>query len=167
MLFCKSRGKAVSLDDEYSPNAIAFYMEIVELQTLTKQDLEDLLALMAVLDPSVPVTPESLEAAAACPSTHLFAAVEGGRIIGTASLCVTAHPLGRKGGVEDVVVHPSARGRHVGRLLMEHLIAYARQSLAPIELHLTSRPSREKANHLYQAIGFHRYETNVYKLPLD
>ena len=140
-------------------------MEIIELNTLKEKDIQDLLGLMEVLDSSIKVTPEILKAAAQAPETHLFAAVEGGRIIGTASLCITRHPLGLKGGIEDVVVSPEARGRHIGRKLMEHIIEYAR-SLAPIELHLTSRPSREKANLLYQALGFRQHVTNVYKLSL-
>ena len=140
-------------------------MEIIELNTLKEQDIQDLLDLMEVLDGSVKVTPEILKAAAQAPETHLFAAVEDGRIIGTASLCITRHPLGLKGGIEDVVVSPEARGRHIGRKLMEHIIEYAR-GLAPIELHLTSRPSREKANLLYQALGFRQHVTNVYKLSL-
>ena len=142
-------------------------MEIVRLQTLSPENIEDLLKLMEVLDDSIGATPEMLQQAAASPHTYLFAAIEKGRIIGTASLCVTWHPLGRKGGIEDVVVSPEARGRHIGRRLMEHLIDFARRELAPIELHLTSRPSREKANLLYQSIGFSRYETNVYKLRID
>lgn len=140
-------------------------MEIIELNSLTPTQAADLLSLMEVLDPAIPVTADDLQAAAACPSTHLFAAVEDGRIIGCASLCITRHPLGLKGGIEDVVVSPEARGRHIGRQLMEHIIGFAR-GLAPIELHLTSRPSREKANLLYQKIGFLRYDTNVYKLKL-
>ncbi|MBQ7273257.1 MAG: GNAT family N-acetyltransferase [Bacteroidales bacterium] len=140
-------------------------MEIIELNTLKEQDIQDLLGLMEVLDGSVKVTPEILTAAAQAPETHLFAAVEDGRIIGTASLCITRHPLGLKGGIEDVVVSPEARGRHIGRKLMEHIIEYAR-GLAPIELHLSSRPSREKANLLYQALGFRQHVTNVYKLSL-
>ena len=140
-------------------------MEIIELNTLKEQDIQDLLSLMEVLDGSIIVTPEILKAAAEAPETHLFAAVEEGRIIGTASFCITHHPLGLKGGIEDVVVSPEARGRHIGRKLMEHIIEYAR-TLAPVELHLTSRPAREKANLLYQALGFRQYETNVYKLSL-
>ncbi len=140
-------------------------MEIIELNTLKEQDIQDLLGLMEVLDSSIKVTPQILKAAAQAPETHLFAAVEDGRIIGTASLCITRHPLGLKGGIEDVVVSPEARGRHIGRKLMEHIIEYAR-GLAPIELHLTSRPSREKANLLYQALGFRQHVTNVYKLSL-
>lgn len=140
-------------------------MEIIELNKLKEQDIQDLLGLMEVLDSSVKVTPEILKSAAECPETHLFAAEEEGHIIGCASLCITRHPLGLKGGIEDVVVSPEARGRHIGRKLMEHIIEYAR-GIAPIELHLTSRPSREKANLLYQALGFRQHETNVYKLSL-
>ena len=140
-------------------------MEIIELNTLKEQDIQDLLGLMEVMDGSIKVTPDILKSAAQAPETHLFAAVEEGRIIGTASLCITHHPLGLKGGIEDVVVSPEARGRHIGRKLMEHIIEYAR-GLAPIELHLTSRPSREKANLLYQALGFRQHVTNVYKLSL-
>ena len=140
-------------------------MEIVELHTLTASQVEELLALMEVLDPTVPVTAEVLQAAVACETTHFFAAVEEGHIIGCASLCLTRHPLGLKGGVEDVVVSPSARGRGIGRKLMEHIIGYA-QGLAPIEVCLTSRPSRVAANQLYQALGFRPHQTNVYKLPL-
>ena len=140
-------------------------MEIIELYTLKEQDIQDLLGLMEELDSSVKVTPEILKAAAESPETHLFAAVEEARIIGCASLCITRHPLGLKGSVEDVVVSPQARGRHIGRKLMEHIIEYAR-TLAPIELHLTSRPAREKANLLYQALGFRQHNTNVYKMSL-
>lgn len=140
-------------------------MEIIELNTLKEQDIQDLLGLMEVLDSSIKVSPQILKVAAEAPETHLFAAVEDGRIIGTASLCITRHPLGLKGGIEDVVVSPEARGRHIGRKLMEHIIEYAR-GLAPIELHLTSRPSRENANLLYQALGFRQHVTNVYKLSL-
>lgn len=139
-------------------------MEIIQLHSISNSQADDLLALMEVLDNTVPVTPEVLSAAAECPSTYLFAAVEDGHILGCASLCITRHPLGLKGGVEDVVVSPAARGRHIGRQLMEHIIAFAREELSPIELHLTSRPSREKANLLYQSIGFQKHNTNVYKM---
>ena len=142
-------------------------MEILELSTLTAEQIADLSALMAELDPDIPVSPEMLLDTAGDPSTHLFAAIEEGRIVGTASLCVTHSPTGAKGGIEDVVVSSACRGRHLGRMLMEHILEYARTQLAPIQLHLTSRPAREKANLLYQAIGFQRYPTNVYKLMVE
>ncbi len=142
-------------------------MEIIELiAPLSAQQVADLLALMPELDPEIVFTADMLQAAVADPSTHQFAAVEDGHIVGTASLCVSHSPTGRKGGIEDVVVSSAYRGRHIGRLLMEHILSYARKNLAPILLHLTSRPFRESANRLYLAIGFHPYETNVYKLPI-
>ena len=143
-------------------------MEIIELTSpLTAQQVADLLALMPELDAKISVTADMLQAAAADPATHQFAVVEDGHIVGTASLCISHSPTGRKGGIEDVVVSSAFRGRHLGRMLMEHIIAYARERLAPIEIHLTSRPFRKNANRLYQAVGFQPYETNVYKFPIE
>lgn len=142
-------------------------MEIIELTSpLSTQQVADLLELMPELDPEISVTADMLQAAVANPSTHQFAAVEDGHIVGTASLCFSHSPTGRKGGIEDVIVSSACRGRHIGRMLMEHIIAYARKNLAPIVLHLTSRPFRESANRLYQAVGFQPYETNVYKFQI-
>ena len=143
-------------------------MEIIELKSpLTAQQVADLLALMPELDATITFTANQLQAAVADPSTHQFAVIEDGHIVGTACLCVGHSPTGRKGGIEDVVVSSAFRGRHMGRMLMEHIISYARKNLAPIQLHLTSRPFRESANRLYQAVGFRPYETNVYKYPID
>jgi len=142
-------------------------MIIKELDKLSDENISDLLGLMRELDSTVIVTPAILKAAADDPSTHLFAAFEDGRLIGTASLCVTQSPIGRKGGIEDVVVCSDFRGRHIGRQLIAHILDFAKQNLAPIEIHLTSRPSRIEANQLYQAMGFVRHETNVYKLHIN
>ena len=138
-------------------------MKIIELQSLSSESIQDLLGLMKELDLEKTVTPEMLRAAVA--HAHVFAAQEDGRILGCATLCVTEHPLGRKGWIEDVVVSSACRGQGLGRQLVEHIIEYAR-GLAPIELCLTSRPAREAANRLYKAIGFNPYQTNVYKLKL-
>ncbi|MBP5675451.1 MAG: GNAT family N-acetyltransferase [Bacteroidales bacterium] len=138
-------------------------MKIIELQSLSSENIEDLLGLMKELDPEKTVTAEMLQAAVA--GAHVFAAEESGRILGCATFCVTEHPLGRKGWIEDVVVSSACRGRGLGRQLVEHIIEYAR-GLAPIELCLTSRPAREAANKLYKAVGFNPYQTNVYKLKL-
>ena len=141
-------------------------MELRELNSLTESQIADLTALMAELDSEIAISPQMLTAAAGYPSTHFFAALENGHIIACASLCITCSPTGRKGGIEDVVVGSACRGRGIGRLLMEHIIDFARSRYAPIDLHLTSRPKREAANILYQKVGFERYETNVYKLKI-
>lgn len=143
-------------------------MKILELQTLTPSQTADLLVLMHELDPAIAVTGEMLEQAAEAPGTHLFAAVgDDGRILGCASLCVFDSPTGRKASVEDVVVSSRARRQGIGRALMDHIIGYALRELAPIDLHLTSRPERVAANEMYKRMGFEKRVTNVYRMLLS
>jgi ribosomal protein S18 acetylase RimI-like enzyme len=71
-------------------------------------------------------------------------------------------PTGLRAWVEDVAVDVAARGKGVGeRLSREALRLAAARGARTVEL--TSRPSREAANRLYQRIGFERRETNVYR----
>ena len=142
-------------------------MTIKELTSLTPEQTSDLKALMAELDADIAVSADMLLAAAGNPSTHLFAAIDNDRVVGCASLCITVSPTGRKGGIEDVVVSNACRGCGIGRMLIEHMLQFARENYAPIEMHLTSRPAREAANRLYQKVGFSRYDTNVYKLKIN
>ena len=99
------------------------------------------------------------------PDCHLYLLRDGGKIAGCATLCVFTSPTGRKASIEDVVVHSSFRGRGFGRLLMEHVLQEARRE-APLEVHLTSRPSRVAANALYRSLGFTRRDTNAYVMVL-
>ena len=143
-------------------------MKIIEIHILTPSQTADLLDLMHELDPTIAVTGEMLEQAAEAPGTHLFAAVgDDGRILGCASLCVFDSPTGRKASVEDVVVSSDARRQGIGRALMGHIIGYSLRELAPINLHLTSRPERVAANEMYKRIGFEKRVTNVYRMLLS
>ena len=122
-------------------------MKILELDSLTEAQLSALAALMKELSPDLIPDPAKLLAAVECPATRLFSVVDdGGRIVGCASLCVFDSPTGKKGHIEDVVVSSDCRGQHLGRKLLEHMLDYARTNLAPIDIHLTSRPSRLAAN---------------------
>ena len=58
--------------------------------------------------------------------------------------------------------YESGGGKGVGRLVNEAAIAHAFEHGA-ITVDLTSRPSREAANRLYQRIGFVARDTNVYR----
>lgn len=145
-------------------------MQIVELHTLTPSQVNDLQTLMHELDLEISVTAEMRECAAKAPESHLFAAVESpapelaegpsvaeGRIIGCASLCVFHSPTGRKASIEDVVVSSGSLRQGIGRALMEHVIGYALRELAPIDLHLTSRPERVATNEMLRSwyLGYH------------
>lgn len=138
-------------------------IEIVELNTLTDAQVEEVIALMGELDPTITVTPEMVRRTVEADNTNFFAVMDGEHIIGCASLCVFESPTGKKGSIEDVVISSAYRGQHLGKHLMEYLIDFTRL-YAPIGLQLTSRPARVAANRLYQSIGFHRRDTNSYQL---
>ena len=87
---------------------------------------------------------------------------EGGQILGMLSLIVMKIPTGNKAWIEDVVVDQSARGKGMGKALMNHALEKAKE-LAVKSVDITSRPSREKANMLYQSLGYQIRETNVYR----
>lgn len=142
-------------------------MEIVLLRSLTESQLFDVQELIKELVPGLSVSSERLASLVEAPGTHFFAAVEDdGHVVGCATLCVFDTPTGRKASVEDVVVNPECRGRHIGRKLMEFIIDYARRELGDVELHLTSNPRRVAANNLYRSVGFQQRETNVYNLEI-
>ena len=90
---------------------------------------------------------------------------DGDTVNGALTLVVYRIPTGLRARIEDVVVDESARGRGVGEALTREAIRLAREAGAR-HVELTSHPSREAANRLYQRLGFQRRETNVYRLPL-
>jgi ribosomal protein S18 acetylase RimI-like enzyme len=87
---------------------------------------------------------------------------DNGQILGMLSLIVMKIPTGNKAWIEDVVVDQSARGKGMGKALMDHALERAKE-LAVKSVDLTSRPSRETANMLYQSLGYQIRETNVYR----
>ena len=140
-------------------------MTIEELFSISDEQVEELLVLMNELNSEIYVDAAMLRRVAASTSSHLFAMKdENGKMIGTATLCVFDSPTGRKAHVEDVVVLLTYRGRGLGRVLMKHLISYARKELVKVDIQLTSSPFRVAANGMYKAMGFQQKETNVYKM---
>jgi ribosomal protein S18 acetylase RimI-like enzyme len=85
-----------------------------------------------------------------------------GEIVGTLTLVMFPIPTGLRAWIEDVVVDEAARGQGVGAALTHAAIRLANQRGART-VDLTSRPSREAANRLYQRLGFVPRETNVYR----
>ncbi|OKL48715.1 GNAT family N-acetyltransferase [Boudabousia marimammalium] len=85
-----------------------------------------------------------------------------GQILGMLTLVTFHIPTGMRGWIEDVVVDETARGKGLGRALIEESVAFAKE-IGCKTVDLTSRPSREAANRLYQSCGFEKRETNVYR----
>lgn len=112
-----------------------------------------------------PPTREELEAIVRSESSVLFLARVDGRIVGSLTLATFRIPTGVRAWIEDVVVDTSARGHGVGEALNRAALDEARRRGA-VTVDLTSRPSREAANRLYQRLGFVARETNVYRYDL-
>lgn len=139
---------------------------MVEVEEVTKVD-DELVAAFQRLIPqlsssSPPPTERELAAIVTSRSTVLFVARERGEIIGSLTLVLFRIPTGLRAWIEDVVVDEAARGKGVGELLNRAAIEHAARAGAKT-VDLTSRPSREAANRLYQRIGFQARETNVYR----
>ena len=87
---------------------------------------------------------------------------DDGRIVGLLTLVVVRIPTGVRAWIEDVVVDEAVRGRGVGEALSQEAVRRA-LGLGARTVELTSRPSREAANRLYQRLGFVRRDSNVYR----
>jgi 8-oxo-dGTP pyrophosphatase MutT (NUDIX family)/GNAT superfamily N-acetyltransferase len=110
-------------------------------------------------------TPDLIREIVDAPATTVLVARDGrdnGRIVGLLTLVVFRIPTGVRAWIEDVVVDESVRGRGVGGALSQEAIRQAVGSGART-VELTSRPSREAANRLYQRLGFVRRDSNVYR----
>lgn len=112
-----------------------------------------------------PPSQQELEEIVGSPATVLFVARIEGRIVGSLTLALFRIPTGLRAWIEDVVVDGEARGHGVGEALNMAALAEARKHGA-VTVDLTSRPSREAANRLYQRLGFVARETNVYRFEL-
>jgi ribosomal protein S18 acetylase RimI-like enzyme len=120
-----------------------------------------------------PPTPDELEEMVASPATVVFIAVrdvpsEAGtvppdpEVVGTLTLVLFRIPTGLRALIEDVVVDTAASRQGIGEMLTDAALQRA-HALGVATVDLTSRPSREAANRLYQRLGFALRETNVYR----
>ncbi len=145
-------------------------VEIIEAVEVTPELVSAFERLIPQLSSSNPA-PTETELAAICESeaSVLLIAVDRDaedRILGSLTLAWFRIPTGVRAWIEDVVVDEAARGHGVGDLLNRAALDRARE-LGAKTVDLTSRPSREAANRLYQRIGFIARDTNVYRYSLD
>ncbi|MFI9382033.1 GNAT family N-acetyltransferase [Kutzneria sp. NPDC052558] len=114
---------------------------------------------------AAPLDRDALARTVSCETNTVLIARDSGAILGSLTLVMFPLPTGLRAWVEDVVVDQSARGRGIGASLTAEAVRLARQAGART-LDLTTRPSREAANRLYQRQGFHLRESQVYRHPL-
>ena len=90
------------------------------------------------------------------PNYYLLVAEEGGLVVGTTVLAVLpgfAHGTAPFAVVEYVVVDEKRRSQGIGKLLMEYVIARAKEA-GCYKIALTSDNRREQAHKFYNSIGF-------------
>lgn len=139
-------------------------IEVKEATPQLIQEVNNLLAQLSTRKPQIDVT--ILQQIIDSPDTHLYIYYKEDKAAGMLTLASYLAPTGRKWWIEDVVVDERYRGCGIGQALVEN---------AALEVHnhgggsllLTSRPSREAANRLYQRAGFEKRETNVYKKSVE
>ena len=98
-------------------------------------------------------------------SRLLIARADDGTIVGSLTLVLFRIPTAVRAWIEDVVVDESVRGKGIGEALNREALRIAKDAGART-VDLTSRPSREAANRLYQRLGFKQRDTNVYRYDL-
>ncbi len=141
-------------------------ISITEVTGITDEIVAALERLIPQLSPSgLYPNREELAAIVASPATTLFVARDLERqnaIIGTLTLALYRIPTGLHAWIEDVVVDEAARGQGAGEALCRAALIHAKAAGADY-VDLTSRPSREAANRLYQRMGFQKRDSNVYR----
>jgi ribosomal protein S18 acetylase RimI-like enzyme len=139
-------------------------VEIEVLRDVTDADLAALNQLVAQLSRSAPpLDAEAVRQIARWDGNSLLVARADGRIVGMLTLVTFPIPTGLRAWIEDVVVDESVRGQGVGAALSREAVRLAREAGART-IDLTSRPSREAANRLYQRLGFQLRNTSVYRM---
>lgn len=144
-------------------------MSVEIIETATHELTDAMARLIPQLSSSSPaLTPEETTRFVSQPSVKLFVFRSDtdddtpGPIEGMLTLVLFHIPTGLRAWIEDVVVSEETRGQGAGRQLTEAAVEYARKAGART-VDLTSRPSREAANRLYQRCGFEKRQTNVYR----
>lgn len=114
-----------------------------------------------------PVSKGKWRQVATAPQQRFVIAIDDDEtIVGMAHILFGFFPPGDAGFVESVAVLPSREGRGIGKRLNEILIEEAKKLEGVERLDLSSQPKRERANRMYQSLGYvlRNAVSNFYRL---
>jgi len=139
---------------------------VATVRTAREQDIPRILELyrQLALTPPPPDTPQPSPEAYqrafreinSTPGYRLLVAEEDGEILGTAVLAILpeiAHGVSPFAVVEYVVVDEKSRRQGIGRILMDYIIARAKEA-GCYKITLTSDKRRTQAHEFYRSLGF-------------
>jgi len=139
-------------------------VDIEVVQAATGEIVQAFWRLLPQLSGSAaPLDEPALRALVAWPGVRLLVARVDGEIMGALTLVMFPIPTGLRAWIEDVVVDEAARGQGAGAALTAEAVRLARADGART-VDLTSRPSRQAANRLYERLGFRLRDSRVYRL---
>ena len=142
-------------------------IEIEEVSSITPAVAGAIASLVRQLSTSAKVPSKAeLEEIVRSPATALLIARASGLIVGMLTLVIFRIPTGVRGIIEDVVVDESHRGQGIAEALTHEALARSNAAGART-VDLTSRPSREAANRLYQRLGFQKRDSSVYRYSFE
>ena len=142
-------------------------MKVEEVTEVSTELVEAFARLTPQLSRSSPPPGEQeLERIVQSDATRLLVAKVEGAVVGSLTLALFWIPTGLRAWIEDVVVDETVRGQGIGEALNREALRIAKENGAG-SVDLTSRPSREAANRLYQRLGFQTRETNVYRYTFE
>lgn len=142
-------------------------IQVTVAEEVTEELIEALDQLIPQVSSGAPPGRDELTKIVDSPGAHLLVAssdVSG--IVGSLTMTLYRIPSGLQARIDDVVVDAQARRSGVGQLLLVRAIEMANQARAR-SIGLTSRPSREDANRLYQKLGFVQRDSRLYRMTLD
>jgi len=96
---------------------------------------------------------------AAYPDYRLFVAIDGARVVGSYALLIMdniGHLGARSAIIEAVVVDPAVQGAGLGKAMMRHALAEARDK-GCYKAALSTNARRERAHAFYESLGFRRH----------
>ncbi|HXP56924.1 MAG TPA: GNAT family N-acetyltransferase [Streptosporangiaceae bacterium] len=138
-------------------------IQVEVVADISDEDLAGVNRLIPQLSRSAPpLSGDALRQIVSWDGNYLLIARDSDRVVGMLTLVTFPIPTGLRAWIEDVVVDESVRGQGVGAALTEAAVQRA-QAVGARTVDLTSRPTRQAANRLYERLGFELRETNAYR----
>lgn len=129
----------------------------IQLRAPTADDAPALVPLLAELGYAVSVETlrSNVSRLAAGPTDRVWVACDSDRLLGVVSAHLTPllHATAHMGRITSLVVHGRARGRCIGRLLMQQAQQYC-WAAGCERIELTTSDHRDQAHRFYEGLGF-------------
>ncbi len=152
-----SKLKPIGLKTKYT-------MQIIQIKENSERLHKSINRLLPQLSVNSTISYEHLQQVIDSENSSFFVAEDDNNdIVAMATLVFYDIPTGQKAWIEDVVVDKKYRGKGIGKKIVQDIIAFAKKQGFQ-KLDLTSSYEREKANLLYQKLGFQKRQSNLYRI---